>query len=203
MAQSAPEVVVVGAGPGGLAAAAALGAAGVPALVVDRAAAVGASWREHYERLHLHTERALSGLPGLAIPRAYGKWVARAHVVDYLEAYAAHHQLALRLSTPVERIEREGDRWRIDTPAERFAARGCVIATGYNHAPFLPDWPGRDQFAGELLHSSRYRNPRPYHGRDVLVVGAGNSGAEIAVDLIEGGAARVRVAIRTPPNIVP
>jgi putative flavoprotein involved in K+ transport len=77
-----------------------------------------------------------------------------------------------------------------------------VVATGYNHTPFLPEYPGRESFEGELLHASQYRNAQPYRGRDVLVVGSGNTGAEIAVDLVEGGARRVRLAVRTPPNIV-
>jgi putative flavoprotein involved in K+ transport len=77
-----------------------------------------------------------------------------------------------------------------------------VVATGYNHSPLVPDWPGRESFTGELIHSSAYRNPEPYRGRDVLVVGSGNSGAEIAADLVEGGAGYVWNSIRTPPNIV-
>ena len=76
------------------------------------------------------------------------------------------------------------------------------MATGHNHTAVLPDWPGRDAFTGELVHASGYRNPEPFAGRDVLVVGAGNTGAEIAVDLVEGGARRVRLAVRTPPNIL-
>ncbi|GAA3230119.1 hypothetical protein GCM10020256_43630 [Streptomyces thermocoprophilus] len=76
------------------------------------------------------------------------------------------------------------------------------MATGHNHTPRVPDWPGRDGFTGEFLHASAYRNAKPYEGRDVLVVGVGNTGAEIAVDLVEGGAARVRLAVRTAPHIV-
>ena len=77
-----------------------------------------------------------------------------------------------------------------------------IVATGYNGEPFVPDWPGREGFTGELIHSSEYRNPAPYRGRDVLVVGAGNSGAEIATDVAEGGAVRSRLSVRTPPQIV-
>jgi putative flavoprotein involved in K+ transport len=76
-----------------------------------------------------------------------------------------------------------------------------VIATGYSNVPMLPDWPGRESFGGELLHSAEYRNAAPYRGRDVLVVGSGNSAAEIATGLADNGAARVRIAVRTPPQI--
>jgi len=196
------DVVVIGAGPGGLAAAAALGRRGVSAMVIDKADAVGSAWRGHYERLHLHTIRWNSHLPGLKIPRSYGQWVARADVVRYLESYAAHHRLDVALGVPVERVERDGAGWIVRSPKGDRVARFVVVATGYNHTPDLPAWPGLDTFGGEVLHSAAYRNARSYAGRDVLVVGTGNTGAEIAVDLVEGGAARVRLAVRTVPTFV-
>jgi len=196
------EVAVIGAGPAGLAVAAVLTQQGFSAVVVDKADSVGSAWRSHYERLRLHTERALSGLPGMPIPRKHGKWVPRAGVVEYLEEYARRHQLRLRLSTPVDHIERESAAWKLVTPSGPLTVAAVVIATGYNHTPQLPDWPGSISFAGELIHSARYRTAAPFRGRDVLVVGTGNSGAEIAVDLADGGARRVRVAVRTPPNIL-
>src|SRR6478609_10657276 len=197
-------VIVVGGGPAGLAVAASLGRRGVPALVLERSAAVGASWRRHYERLHLHTTRRGSSLPGLVIPRRYGRWVARADVVRYLEDYTAHHRLDVRTGVEVARIDRDvGGTWRVETTAgESLSARAVVVATGYNHTPVPPAWPGRATFTGELVHASDYRHAGPYRGRDVLVVGVGNTGAELAVDLTEGGASRVRLAIRTPPHIV-
>jgi putative flavoprotein involved in K+ transport len=201
------DAAVIGAGPGGLAAAAMLRRRGVDVVVVERADSVGASWRGHYDRLHLHTVRWLSHLPGMKIPRSSGRWVSRDGVVDYLERYARHHRLEIRFGTEVRRVERAGDsrevRWRIVTASgEDVEAEHVVVATGYNHTPFMPDFPGKEDFEGELLHASRYRNAEPFRGRDVLVVGSGNTGAEIAVDLAEGGAERVRLAVRTPPNIV-
>ncbi|WP_405979365.1 flavin-containing monooxygenase [Streptomyces sp. NBC_00158] len=198
-------VYVIGAGPGGLAVAAALRARGVRAVVVERTGAVGASWRGHYDRLRLHTTRRLSGLPGLAIPRRFGRWVARADVVRYLEKYAEFHELELVTGVEVTRIERaaDGAGWTLHASGGRLlAARAVVVATGYNHTPALPDWPGREGYTGRLLHARDYRNPAPYAGQDVLVVGVGNTGAEIAADLAEGGAGRVRLAVRTVPHIV-
>jgi putative flavoprotein involved in K+ transport len=195
------SAIVIGAGPAGLAVAAMSKAAGVETVVVDKAAEVGSSWRNHYERLHLHTARRLSGLPGLPLPRRYGRWVARNHVADYLQDYARHHGLELKLGTAVERIEPRGEQWAAVTGNGDLLARSVVIATGYNHTPWHPEWPGR--FAGELLHASRYRNAAPYRGKAVLVAGTGNTGAEIAVDLVEGGASQVWLSARTPPNIVP
>lgn len=203
---AAPDAIVVGAGPGGLAVAASLRHRGVRTLVVERSAAVGASWRGHYERLHLHTTRRLSALPGLAIPRAYGRWVGRDDLVRYLEQYAQFHDLDVATGIEVSRIERTEDPatgWALPATGGRMlTARSVVVATGFNHTPHLPAWPGRDTFGGELLHASDYRNGKAYAGRDVLVVGVGNTGAEIAVDLVEAGAARVRLAVRTPPHIL-
>ena len=203
---AAPDAIVIGAGPGGLAAAAALHRRGVRTLVLERSDAVGASWRQHYDRLHLHTTRRLSSLPGFAIPRAYGRWVGRDDVVRYLEQYTQAHGLDIATGIEVSRIEHATDgsgSWALPaTGGRHLTARSIVIATGTNHTPRLPDWPGLDTFDGELLHASRYRNGKPYEGRDVLVVGVGNTGAEIAVDLAEAGASRVRLAVRTPPHIM-
>ncbi len=196
------NIVVLGAGPAGLAVGAMLREHGLDPLLVDRADSVGSSWRHHYDRLHLHTARTLSHLPGLRMPRSYGRFVARADVVDYLERYAAHHQLRLALGTTVQRVEREEAGWRLVCADREIETPYVVVATGGNSTPVLPDWPGRDGFRGDLVHASAYRNPAPYVGRDVLVVGAGNTSSEISVDLVEGGARRVRVAVRTPPNIV-
>jgi putative flavoprotein involved in K+ transport len=199
---SGPRVVVVGAGPGGLGAAAALGSAGVPSTIVERATSVGSSWRGHYDRLHLHTARFLSGLPGMPIPRRAGTWVSRDDFVAYLDAYALRNALDVRTGTEARRIDRRDGGWRVSTSAGDVDASHVIVATGYNRVPLLPDWPGRDSFAGAFVHSSRYRTGAEYRGKDVLVVGAGNSGAEIAVDLVEKGASRVRLSIRRPPNVV-
>lgn len=196
------DAAVIGAGPAGLATAAMLRKHGLDAVVIDRADAVGASWRSHYDRLRLHTVRTLSGLPGMRFPRSHGRWVSRDGVIEYLERYAEHHELELMLDTEVRALSRRGGGWLLDTARGAIEADSVVVATGYNHTPLMPDYPGRDSFGGELIHASRYRNAAPYRDRDVLVVGTGNTGAEIAVDLVEGGARRVRLAVRTPPNIV-
>ncbi|MEU8900130.1 NAD(P)/FAD-dependent oxidoreductase [Nocardia sp. NPDC048505] len=195
-------VLVIGAGPGGLAAAACVTRAGREVILVDKADSVGSAWQGHYERLRLHTIRRHSHLPGFEFPRSYGDWVARADVVRYLTDYAAHHRLSLRPGVTVERLDRFGEGWLARSAQGDITAREVIVATGYNHTPLLPDWPGRAEFRGELLHSAHYRNAAPYAGRSVLVVGTGNTGAEIAVDLVEGGAARVWLAVRTVPTFV-
>jgi putative flavoprotein involved in K+ transport len=105
----------------------------------------------------------------------------------------------------VSRVERsaDGDGWLLHaTGGRELTGAAVVVATGYNHTPNVPDWPGLDTYKGDFLHAGAYRNAEPYAGRDVLVVGVGNTGAEIAVDLVEGGASRVRLAVRTTPHMV-
>jgi cation diffusion facilitator CzcD-associated flavoprotein CzcO len=194
------DVVIVGAGPAGLATGELLRCAGVRALLLERGAEPGAAWRGRYDRLRLHTPRLLSALPGARIPRRYGRWVARDDLLRYFNDYARN--LDVRVHTTVERLERDGDAWLVETTDGPIRAQDVIVATGYSGTPHIPDWPGRDSFAGELIHSSEYRNPEPFRGRDVLVVGTGNSGAEIAHDVADGGAARTRLAVRTPPQIV-
>jgi putative flavoprotein involved in K+ transport len=196
------EVAIVGAGAAGLGAAAQLQRVGVRGVVVlERADAVATSWRARYDGLQLNTVRRLSGLPGHPIPAAAGTWPSRESFIEYLEHLADGFDL--HLGVEVRRIERTASQWSLDTSAGRWQARFVVVATGYDRVPKIPDWPGVDSFSGELLHASAFRNATPYRDRDVLVVGAGNTGSEVATRLVNGGAARVRVSVRTPVNIMP
>ncbi|MFE6619358.1 flavin-containing monooxygenase [Streptomyces sp. NPDC057740] len=202
---TARPVYVIGGGPGGLSVAHALRAQGLRAVVLEKSDGVGASWRGHYDRLHLHTTRRLSGLPGLPMPRRFGRWVSRDDVVRYLEKYAEYHDLEIVTGVEVSRVEPapDGHGWLLRaTGGRELTGAAVVVATGHNHTPRIPDWPGRAGYTGELLHAGEYRDPAPYADRDVLVVGVGNTGAEISVDLVEGGASRVRLAVRTTPHIV-
>jgi putative flavoprotein involved in K+ transport len=196
------ELVIVGAGSAGLATGSLLRRAGFHPLLLEAGPEPGAAWRERYDRLHLHTPRLLSGLPGRRIPRRFGRWVTRDGLLEYLREYADAEGLDIRTGTRVERIDRDDAGWRVDTADGPLLAHGVIVATGYNGRPFVPDWPGLAGFTGGLVHSADYRNPTPYRDRDVLVVGVGNSGAEIAADVAEGGAARTRLSVRTPPQIL-
>jgi cation diffusion facilitator CzcD-associated flavoprotein CzcO len=196
------QAVVVGAGPAGLAAAAELGRRGISALVLEQANAVGASWRARYERLRLNSSRPFSKLPGARFPRGTGMFPSRDEMVGYLEDYVARNRIQVRLGTRLERIDRDGDGWLLTTSTGEVRAGQVIVASGYAHSPFVPEWPGRERFRGRLLHSADYRNPDPFRGLDVLVVGPGCSGMEIAYELAENGAARVRLAVRTPPNML-
>ena len=199
----AAPTVVVGAGPAGLATAAMLRARGVEAVVLEREEAIAAAWRGHYSSLRLHTVRSLSGLPGMRIPREAGRWVARAAFLEYLEHYAADRAIEIQTGIGVHRIDRAPDGFELSTTAGTLPAAAVVVATGYNAVPFVPPWPGAETFAGRLLHSHEYRDPAPFAGARVLVVGAGNSGSDIALDLAGAGPYGVALAVRTPPGIVP
>jgi putative flavoprotein involved in K+ transport len=196
------EVVVVGAGASGLAAAAMLRERGIESLVVERSDRVGVSWRSRYDDLRLNTLGWMSRLPGLRPGWGPRGFPARDRFVEYLERYAEHHRLEIQFETEVGRLDRERGAWRLDTSRGSLRSRFAVIATGYDLVPKLPDVREIESYDGELVHSSEYRNATGYAGRDVLVVSAGVTGSELAYFLAEGGATRVRVAVRTPPNIL-
>ena len=193
------DVAVLGAGQAGLAVAAALGRRQVSAVVLERST-VGATWRGHYDRLTLNTDRLLSALPGRPLPRRHGRWVSRDAFVDYLEGCAG--ELDVRTGVETLRLDRQGEVWALR--GTRFRARRVIVATGRNRVPLTPRWPGR--FHGPVSHSAAYRNPTPYAGQVVLVVGAGNSGAEIAADLVAAGPAGARhvlLSARQLPGLLP
>lgn len=197
------EAIVCGAGTAGLAAAASLRSVGVGATVLERTEEVGATWRTRYDDLRLNTPGWMSTQPGYrASRRRYGEFPSRDAWVQYLEDYAAHHRIDVRFGTEARRLEPVDGEWRVETDGEDLQARFVVIATGFDHDPDLPNWPGRAGFGGELIHSSAYRSPEPYCGRDVLVIGPNTTGSEVATLLSRGGAERVRVACRKPPNLI-
>jgi cation diffusion facilitator CzcD-associated flavoprotein CzcO len=196
------EVVIVGAGPAGLAAAAELRRVGVTAMVLERSDGIGSSWRGRYDRLRLNTCRWTSTLPGSRYPRGTSLFPSRDEIVGYLEEYARSHQLHVRLGARVEAIEPRDRGWSLHTTAGDHEARQVVVATGHQHTPLIPQWPGRETYGGRLLHAAHYRNPAEFHGVDVLVVGPGCSGMEIAHDIASGGGGRVWISVRTQPNIM-
>jgi cation diffusion facilitator CzcD-associated flavoprotein CzcO len=194
------DIAVVGAGPAGIAMAVSLRDRGVRPLVVERADAVAASWRARYDRLRLNTGRPFSHLPKRRYPKGTPMFPHRDDVVNHLDRHAHEDGIDLMLGTDVRRIDRAPHGWCLHTSAGDIAARQVVVATGIDHTPHIPDWARGG--AVPTVHSSQYRNPAPYVGKRVLVVGCGSSGMEIAHDLATGGADTVWLAVRTPPNIL-
>jgi cation diffusion facilitator CzcD-associated flavoprotein CzcO len=196
------RVAIIGAGTSGVSAAVALADRGITPLLLDRADQVGSSWRSRYDRLRLNTGKQFSHLPDRPYPKGTPTFPTRDQVIDHIQRHASEDGIELRLNCAAQRLDRHEGQWRLTTSTGTVDAAQVVVATGFDHEPFVPDWPGRDQWPGDLIHSSQYRNPLPYNGKSVLVVGAGCSGMEIAYDLATGGAAKVWLAIRTPPNVM-
>lgn len=196
------RVIVVGAGPSGIASALALKDAGLAPLVLDRADRPASTWHARYDSLRLNTWRRFSHLPGRPFPAGTPTFPSREQLIDHLERHAGEEGIEFRLGTRVDRIDRgEGD-WVVQTSAGELRAPQVILALGHEQNPFIPDWPGRADFEGKLIHSSEYRNAGPFDDQRVLVVGPGSSGMEIAHELAENGAAKVWLAVRTPPNIL-
>jgi cation diffusion facilitator CzcD-associated flavoprotein CzcO len=195
------QTIIIGAGPAGLACAAALKRIGRSVVVLEKADKVGSSWYRHYDRLKLHTDKRHSGLPGLPMPDHYPNYPSRDQLIAYLEDYAAHHGITPRFGMRVLRVRRR-DRWIVETNTEALIAKEVVFATGTAGWPYRPEWPGMESFPGRLLHSSEYTNPAPFAAHRVLVVGLGNSGGEIAMDLADAEG-DVSLSVRGPVNIVP
>ena len=196
-------VLIVGAGPAGLAAAACLARRGVEHILLEQGAGPGTSWASYYDRLRLHTVRRLSGLPFRPIPARYGQYLTRDQLTAYLRDYAAARRVSAQPGAEAVRARHDGESgWIIETPTAVYQARALITATGIYRNPVRPRFPGMDAFGGSVIHSAEYRNAMSYAGQRVLVVGAGNSGAEIALDLATS-AAHVGIAIRNGVNIVP
>jgi hypothetical protein len=196
------DAIVVGAGPAGLATSRELARVGVEHRVLERGA-VGHTWANLYDSLVLHTGRHLSSLPGLAFPTGTPLFPPRRVFLDYLQRYAGAFDLPIETSADVTGVERLADRWSVRLRSgARFDARTLAVATGIVANPYVPDIPGRDRFAGRVIHSVAYRRPEGMAGRQVLVVGAGNSAGEISVELARHGA-HVSLAVQSGAAIVP
>lgn len=200
--EASTNTVIIGAGPAGLAVGACLKRAGVPFVMLEQANQVGTTWRGHYDRLDLHTDKAHSELPFSRFPKAYPRYPSRLQVIEYLEIYANHFELRPRFGQRAVSVYRRMDRWEVQTQDTLYRSQNLVVATGYARVRHVPVWPGQTGFEGTVIHSSGYKNGRPFRGKRVLVVGLGNSGGEIAIDLREHGA-RPSLAVRSPVNIIP
>jgi putative flavoprotein involved in K+ transport len=198
-----PDVVIIGAGPSGLAVARELQHQHqISALIVEKAAAPAVSWRTRYDNFRLNTNGFLSHLPGQRIPLTAGRWPTKEDMVRYFDRYVRLQNITLQLECAVNRIDPAAGGWLVHTSSGKIRAPAIVLATGKYHTPVIPPWPGLTEFTGELMHSGDFHNAWPFRGRNVLVVGAGNSAADIAVQLADNGARKTWLAVRTPPHLV-
>ena len=193
---------MLGGGPAGLATSQQLSQQRVPHRVLERGDDVGYTWANLYDSLTLHTGKHMSGLPDMPLPRSAPLFVPRQQFVDYLRRYARAFDLPVDTGRDVERMTRTDGTWTVSTSSGVLAARVVVVATGIVANPKTPHFPGQDRFAGRIAHSVAYRRPDGYAGRRVLVVGVGNSGAEIASEIARAGS-KVTIAVRSGANVVP
>ena len=177
------ETVIVGGGQAGLATGYHLARLGRSFVILDAGARVGDPWRGRWDSLRLYTPARYSGLPGWPFPGEPFHYPARDEVADYLEAYAARFELPVRPGVRVDRLSRQGDRFLVAAGDRRFEAANVVVAAGAYHHPRVPGFAAELDPAIRQLHSSAYRRPDQLRDGGVLVVGAGNSGAEIALEL--------------------
>ncbi|MBB1242977.1 NAD(P)/FAD-dependent oxidoreductase [Streptomyces durbertensis] len=197
------DVVVVGGGQSGLAAGYHLRRLGVDHVVLDARTTPGGAWQDGWESLRLFSPADHSSLPGRLMPAQPGETYPTAtHVVEYLADYEKRYELPVLRGTGVHAVHRDGDRLRVLADTGEWRARAVVSATGTWSRPFLPAVPGRADFTGRQLHTVDYRDPAEFEGRSVLVVGGGNSGAQIAADLALSGVATTW-ATRRPPQFLP
>ncbi|MBD2753949.1 flavin-containing monooxygenase [Spirosoma validum] len=197
------NTLIIGAGPAGLAMAGQLAHRKLPFTVLEASDYIGFSWRNHYDRLHLHTVKEHSALPHLPYPANHPTYVSRLQFIEYLEQYAAHFGIKPIFNQKVTHITRNpvDGTWQVQTETDTFTASRVVVATGYNRAAHVPELPGQRNFRGIIWHSHEYRNGAPFRNENVLVVGMGNTGAELALDLLENGA-KPFISVRGPVNII-
>lgn len=177
------ETIIIGGGQAGLATGYQLATRGVPFVILDANGRVGDSWRRRWDSLRLFTPAVYDSLPGMSFPAPDHSYPTKDETADYLEAYAQNFDLPVRSGVRVDGLFKEGDRFVVTAGDLRFEAGNVVVAIGAYHSPRVPDFASQLDPAIVQLHSSQYRSPSQLREGEVLVVGAGNSGAEIAIEL--------------------
>ena len=196
------KVLIIGASTAGLACAARLKKAGISFRLIEKQAVVAAAWRNHYDRLHLHTNKGNSDLPYMTFPSSVPKYPSKQQLIDYLEHYVQEMELHPEFNTEVKRLSKEGETWIAETNKGIIQSEKVIVCTGNTNKPRRVNREGLDSFPGKIIHSSQYKNGKEFEGQNVLVIGFGNSACEIAIDLHEHGASP-SLSVRSAVNVIP
>lgn len=197
------KILIIGGGSSGLSIAGALKQQGLDAIILDKDSQTGDVWRERYDRLHLHTIKSLSHSAYKKLDSDLPRYLSKDEFADYLSEYAQEFELDIRYNCAVTHISKEESGYRVETQnGETWHTEHCIIATGVNREPFIPDWAGKDNYQGTLSHAIHHKTGADYAGKRVLVVGIGNTGAEICADCVENGANYVANSVRSFPMII-
>ena len=196
------DVVVVGGGPGGLAVSQQLTACNIPHVVLERGDHPAWMWDHVYDSLRLHTGKHLSSLPGMSFPSNTSLFPTRSEFTVYLHDYAEKSKLPVHTGIEATGLRREDGAWIVETGEVNYRARIVVVATGIMSSPFLPAFTGMEVYGGQLFHSTEYRRPETCSGQSILVIGIGNSAAEIASELAASGR-KVTVSVRSGAAVIP
>jgi putative flavoprotein involved in K+ transport len=198
------DVVVIGGGQAGLAAGYHLRRQGLDFVILDADPAPGGAWQHMWDSLHLFSPAEHSSLPGRLMPAQPGETYPDAgHVVDYLADYEKRYDLPVQHGVRVRAVRRDGERLLVDADSGTWRTHAVISATGTWSRPFLPAVPGRGVFTGRQLHTVNYHSPADFAGQHVIVVGGGNSGAQIAADLALDGRAEMTWVTQRPPTFLP
>lgn len=177
------DVAIIGGGQSALAVAYFLRRAGIGYVVLDDQPAPGGAWQHTWDSLHLFSPAQWSSLPGWLMPATSGQYPSRDHVIRYLTEYEKRYEISVQRPLHVTCVSRRGNGLLVSTDHGEWLANAVVSATGTWGRPYIPEYPGRADFGGEQVHSAYYRNPETFRDRRVLVVGGGNSGAQILAEL--------------------
>ncbi|KAI3425523.1 uncharacterized protein J3R85_010269 [Psidium guajava] len=208
--QESAAVIIVGAGPAGLATSACLKTLSIPHIILEREDCFASIWKKYaYDRLHFHLAKRFCELPHMHFPSDYPEYVPKDQFLSYLDDYVARFSIEPAYGRSVESaVYDEGDgKWRVNArdagsgEVEEYLCRFLVVATGESSDPFIPEVKGIEGFGGKVIHSTGYKNGKEFEGSRVLVVGSGNSGMEIALDLANHGA-RTSIIVRSPVHVL-
>lgn len=198
------DVLIIGAGPAGIASAYAMEQAGIRYKVIDRAATIASTWYSLYPSLRLNTSRFFSHMPGMRFPLRYGLFPSGRDYHRYLERFVERHTFNIHLGIEVYRVSQEPDgRWCVETSEGVEHYPVVIPATGIFSNPVLPDIPGIDDFQGLMIHSHDFKNPAQVTGKRVLVVGNGPSGVDIAIASAQTATKPIYMSIRSGIDLAP